>query len=269
MAKRPEEPKKGAPEWMTTFSDLMNLLLCFFVLLFSMSSVDVEKFELVVASLQSSFSILPSGGASIGDGMMVSSGVSQLPMLDIYYNQMANSESETEQEGEKELKEEYQENALAESEEMAEHIEKLAEQYGIQDQVEIDFNAEYVLINLNGTLLFDSGKSELKAEANPLIEKIGRILQSYNENMIEVESHTDNVPISTVKYKDNNVLSMFRALTVADFLREVTTITPSHIKSSGRGEYVPIADNSTPEGRARNRRVEIKIYNTYYSELSE
>lgn len=269
MAKRPEESKKGSPEWMTTFSDLMNLLLCFFVLLFSMSSVDVEKFELVVASLQSSFSILPSGGASIGDGMMISSGVSQLQMLDVYYNQMANSESETEQEEEKNLKEEYQENALAESEEMAEHIEKLAEQYGIQDQVEIDFNAEYVLINLNGTLLFDSGKSDLKAEANPLIEKIGKILQSYDKNIIDVEGHTDNVPISTAKYKDNNVLSMFRALTVADFLREVTTIDPSHIKSSGRGEYVPIADNATPEGRARNRRVEIKIYNTYYSDLSE
>ncbi len=270
MAKRgQDEPKKGSPEWMTTFSDLMNLLLTFFVLLFSMSSVDVEKFELVVASLQSSFSILPSGGASIGDGMMVSSGVSQLPMLDVYFNEMANSQAETEQEGEKELKEEYQENALAESEEMAEHIEKLAEQYGIQDQVEIDFNSEYVMINLNGTLLFDSGKSELKGEANPLIEKIGKILQSYNNNMIEVEGHTDNVPISTAKYKDNNVLSMFRALTVADFLREVTTINPSHIKSSGRGEYIPIADNSTPEGRARNRRVEIKIYNTYYSELSE
>lgn len=269
MAKRPEEPKKGSPEWMTTFSDLMNLLLCFFVLLFSMSSVDAQKFELVVASLQSSFSILPSGGASIGDGMMVSSGVSQLPMLDIYFNEMANSESDTEEEGEKDLKEEYQEKALAESEEMAEQIEKLAEQYGIQDQVEVEFNAEYVLLYLNGTLLFDSGKSELKAEANPLIEKIGKILQKYDKNMIEVEGHTDNVPISSAKYKDNNVLSMFRALTVADYLREVTTIEPSHIKSSGRGEYVPIADNSTPEGRARNRRVEIKIYNTYYSDLSE
>ena len=270
MAKRgQDEPPKGAPMWQCTFADLMNLLLCFFVLLFSMSSVDVEKFELVIASLQSSFSILPSGGASIGDGMMVSSGVSQLPMLDIYYNEMANSESETEEEGEKDLKEEYQENALAESEEMAEHIEKLAEQYGIQDQVEVDFNAEYVLLNLSGTLLFDSGKSELKAEAMPLIEKIGKILQSYDENMIEIEGHTDNVPISSAKYKDNNVLSMFRALTVADYIREVTTIEPSHIKSSGRGEYVPIADNSTPEGRARNRRVEIKIYNTYYSEITE
>ncbi len=269
MAKRPEEPPKGSPAWMATFSDLMNLLLCFFVLLFSMSSVDTEKFELVIASLQNSFSILPAGGSAIGDGMMVSSGVSQLPMLDIYYNEMANSAADKEEEGEKDLKEEYQENALAESEKMAEHLEELAERYGIQNQVEVEFNAEYVLLNLNGTLLFDSGKSELKAEANPLIEKIGKMLQSYDKNMIEVEGHTDNVPISSAKYKDNNVLSMYRALTVADYLREVTTIEPSHIKSSGRGEYVPIADNSTPEGRARNRRVEIKIYNTYYSELSE
>ena len=267
--KRPEEPKKGSPEWMTTFSDLMNLLLCFFVLLFSMSSVDVEKFELVVASLQSSFSILPNGGSAIGDGKMVSSGVSQLPMLDVYYNEMANTQAEKEQEGEKNLKEEYQENALAESEEMAEHIEKLAEQYGIQNQVEVDFNAEYVLLNLNGTLLFDSGKAELKSEAYPLVEKIGKILQSYNKNMIEIEGHTDNVPMSSGRYEDNNVLSMYRALTVADYIREITTLNPSHIKSSGRGEYVPIADNATPEGRARNRRVEIKIYNTYYSDISE
>ena len=129
--KRPEEPKPGAPGWMATFSDLMNLLLCFFVLLFSMSSVDVGKFELVVASLQSSFSILPAGGASIGKGKMISSGVNQLPMLDVYYNEMANTKAEEEKEGEQDLKEEYQQNAMAESEEMAEHIEKLAEQYGI------------------------------------------------------------------------------------------------------------------------------------------
>ena len=267
--KRQEEPPKGAPAWMTTFSDLMNLLLTFFVLLFSMSSVNQEQFELVIASLQSSFSILPSGGATIGDGEMVSSGISQLPLYDIYYNEAANSKSEEEEEGEKDLKEEFQENALAESEEMAETIEKLAEQYGIIDQIEVDFNAEYVMLNLSGTLLFDSGKSELKSEVYPLLDKVCRILQTYSKNMIEIEGHTDNVPISSAKYEDNNVLSMYRALTVADYIREITLISPSHIKSSGRGEYVPIADNSTPEGRARNRRVEIKIYNTYYSELSE
>ena len=78
MAKKlQEEPKKGAPAWQSTFSDLMNLLLCFFVLLFSMSTVDAEKFEMVIASLQSSMSILPAGGSAIGDGNMVSAGVNQ------------------------------------------------------------------------------------------------------------------------------------------------------------------------------------------------
>ena len=80
-----EDPPKGSAPWMNTFADLMNLLLCFFVLLFSMSTVDAEKFEMVIASLQSSFSILPSGGASIGDGQMISAGVSQLELLDEYY----------------------------------------------------------------------------------------------------------------------------------------------------------------------------------------
>ena len=142
-------------------------------------------------------------------------------------------------------------------------------QYGIQDQVEIDFNAEYVLLNLNGAVLFDSGKSEIKSEAYPLMDKIGKILQSYQQNMIEIEGHTDNVPFThSSKYENNDVLSMYRALYVADYMRDITTIEPSHIKSSGRGEYVPIADNSTPEGRARNRRVEIKIYNSYYSEIN-
>ena len=267
--KKQEEAPKGAPAWMATFSDLMNLLLTFFVLLFSMSSVNQEQFELVIASLQSSFNILPNGGSTIGDGEMVSSGISQLPLFDIYYNEAANTKSEEEQEEEKELKDEYKENALAESEQMAETIEDLAEQYGVADFVEIDFNAEYVLLNLSGTLLFDSGKAELKSEVLPLVDKVGRILQTYSKNMIEIEGHTDNVPIHSSKYESNNVLSMYRALNVADYIRNITSISPSHIKSSGRGEYVPIADNTTPEGRARNRRVEIKIYNTYYSELSD
>ena len=92
--KRQEDPPAGSPAWMATFSDLMNLLLCFFVLLFSMSTVDAEKFQMVIASLQSSVSILPAGGASIGDGELVSSGVRQLEFLDNYYKELANSESQ-------------------------------------------------------------------------------------------------------------------------------------------------------------------------------
>ena len=267
--KKQADAPKGSPAWMNTFADLMNLLLCFFVLLFSMSTVDAEKFEKVIASLQSTFSVLPNGGASIGDGELISAGVSQLEMFAIYYNDMANTNSDDASEEEKDVVEAYEEQALAESEEMAEQIEAAIERYGIQDQVEVDFNAEYVMINMNGALLFDSGKSELRAEAYPLIDKLGKIITTYDKNIIEVEGHTDNVPIHSAKYADNNVLSMFRALTVADYLREITTVKPGHIKSSGRGEYVPIADNSTPEGRARNRRVEIKIYNSYNSDLGE
>ena len=93
--KRPEDPPKGAPAWQSTFSDLMNLLLCFFVLLFSMSTVDAEKFQLVIASLSSSISIMPAGGTSIGDGKLIGAGVSQLEFLDKYYNDLANSKSHT------------------------------------------------------------------------------------------------------------------------------------------------------------------------------
>lgn len=270
--KKREEAPKGSPAWMTTFSDLMNLLLCFFVLLFSMSTVDAQKFEMIVASMQSSFSILPSGGSSVGEGQMVSAGVSQLELLDNYYKEDTNSDSETENENDTQnnqsqqsVEEAYQEQALAESEEMAEEIEKMAEAGGVQDQVEVDFNAQYVLLTLNGALLFDSGSSDIREDAYPLVDKIGAILNNYNQNIIEIEGHTDNVPISGGKYENNNVLSMYRALTVADYIREITSLNPGLIKSSGRGDYVPVADNSTPEGRARNRRVEIKIYNSYNS----
>ena len=90
MAKnrRQEEAPKGSPAWMATFSDLMNLLLCFFVLLFSMSSVDEAKYEELVVSLSNSFSIFDGGGSAIGEGVLISSGVSQLNELDDYMNDM-------------------------------------------------------------------------------------------------------------------------------------------------------------------------------------
>ncbi len=268
MARRKEDPPKGSPAWMNTFAGLMNLLLCFFVMLFSMSSVNEEKFEKVIASFQSTFSILPGGGASIGEGELISSGISQLENFDSYYNQQLSSQSDGQTEEEKDITEAYEQQELEESEDMAQQLENALSQYGIQDDVEVDFNAEYVTLNMNGALLFDSASAELRDEAYPLVNKLGKILVTYDNNIIEVEGHTDNVPIHSSKYEDNNVLSMYRALAVANYLRDTTTLDPAYIKSSGRGEYVPIADNATPEGRARNRRVEIKIYNSYNSNVS-
>ena len=98
MAKRKEDtPKPGAPAWQTTFGDLMNLLLCFFVLLFSMSTVDAQKFQMIAASFSDTFSIFSAGASAIGDGVLISNGVSQLNELDQYINstgKTAESESE-------------------------------------------------------------------------------------------------------------------------------------------------------------------------------
>ena len=268
MARRKEDPPKGSPAWMNTFADLMNLLLCFFVMLFSMSSVNEEKFEKVIASFQSTFSILPGGGASIGEGELISSGISQLENFDSYYNQQLSSQSDGQTEEEKDITEAYEQQELEESEDMAQQLENALSQYGIQDDVEVDFNAEYVTLNMNGALLFDSASAELRDEAYPLVNKLGKILVTYDNNIIEVEGHTDNVPIHSSKYEDNNVLSMYRALAVANYLRDTPPREPPYIQSSGRGEHVPMAENATPEGRARNRRVEIKIYNSYNSNVS-
>lgn len=287
-----EDPPKGSPAWMATFSDLMNLLLCFFVLLFSMSSVDAAKYEQVVQSLHQAFSILPSsggGGSTVTNGIMISSGISQLPNYTEYFgdslskgdgedeiNAGETDETKSQMEAIEEAVaqaqasalEDYEQEQLNESEQMAEQIEALATQYGIQDQIEVDFNGQYVRITLNGSLLFDSGSAELVPEALPLVENVSKLLNIYTSNVIDVEGYTDNVPIRSAKYEDNDVLSMYRALYVANRIREYATdVNPANIVSTGRGAYSPVADNSTPEGRARNRRVEIKIYNSYNSNV--
>jgi chemotaxis protein MotB len=257
---------------MATFSDLMNLLLCFFVLLFSMSNVDAEKLQEVVASMQNTISILPGGSSAIGDGQMISAGVRQLEFLDNYYNELANSAAEDtdmSSDGKQSISEAYEEQGLQESEQMAESIQAAIERSGLGDEVEIDFNAEYVQLNLSGAILFESGKADLITDAIPIIDKIGKILETYDKNIIEVEGHTDNVPIHSAKYENNEVLSMYRALAVTERLRDKTSINAKYIKFAGRGDYVPVADNNTAEGRARNRRVEIKVYNTYNSDVGD
>ncbi len=276
MAKRKvEESGGGEASWLNTFADLMNLLLCFFVLLFAMSTVDAEKWEQLINSMQkSSFSILTSGGASVGEGMMIATGISQLEMLDDYFKEESNSsdeeetepkDKETEPTAEEELKEEYEAAGLKESEEMAEQIEEMLAKRQIDNQAEVDVNAQFVRITLSGALLFDSAESKIREDALPLVDKLSMILANYNSNQIEIEGHTDNVPISNAKYENNDVLSAYRAFAVKDYILEHTALEAGKIYAAGCGEYNPVADNSTPEGRARNRRVEIKIYNSYNS----
>jgi len=266
MARKQEDPPIGAPAWMATFSDLMNLLLCFFVLLFSMSTVDAEKFQQIAASLASTFSVLPQGGSTFEDeGVLISSGASQLNELSEYYNSVGlNTSGEVSSEVE-DAKQELEKEGLAESEKMAEKIEAGLNEKNLGDVVEVTATSKYVVLNMNGAILFDNAKSELKPEAVSIIDRVGDVIIEYDKNLITIEGHTDNIPIHTSKYPNNMMLSLYRAYSVYDYFVGEKNFTESSLISSGRGEAVPIASNSTAEGRAQNRRVEIKIYNSLNS----
>lgn len=260
MAKmREEEPPKGAPAWQSTFADLMNLLLCFFVMLFAMSDVDKQKFEELAASFNDSYSIFSGGAQSIGDGILISNGVSQLNELDDYMFSMGKAADSNTQE---DKWEEILQEQLNESESLSEIVEEVLEEQKLDESVDVDFTSQYVSLTLNGALLFDSGSDNIKEDAKPVLDKIGMILRKYGKSIIEIEGHTDNVPIHNAKFEDNDELSSARALSVFDYLVENAGLDPAMVKHTGRGEYVPVADNSTPEGRTQNRRVEIKIYHT-------
>lgn len=289
--KKEEEVKKGLDEWMGTFSDMMTLLMCFFVMLFAMSSIDAAKFEEVARSFQSTFSVFKGGAQAVGDGILVSMGVSQLNQLDEFVNstgKTAESDSDVtdfqestsaaaqavaekaEELGlsQAEINElqaalaELEEEKLQLSEELAEMIEEGLAESMMTEIVDVEFNADYVLLTLDGAFLFDSGRADLKEEAIPVLNKIGVLLTKYAESVIEIEGHTDSVPLNGGRYENNDVLSSYRALTVFNYIKDHSSVDPGMMKHSGRGEYMPIADNSTPEGRAKNRRVEIKIYNS-------
>lgn len=270
MAKRKEDtPAPGAPAWTTTFGDLMNLLLCFYVLLFSISTLDKDKFYEVAQSFSQSFSIFSGGATSIGEGILISNGVSQLNELDQYINstgKMAEGEGENAGKGEFEKAVEVVEQTqLEKSEELAEKIGESLEEGNLTGTINIEVTAQYVQLTLRGALLFDSGRAEIRSDALPVLDKVGVILENYAGGIIEIEGHTDNVPVSGSRYADNSELSCARALSAFNYFLETTNLEPSSIKYAGRGEYVPVADNSTEAGRARNRRIEIRIYHDYSS----
>ncbi len=314
MAKRKQEESGGggSPAWMATFSDLMNLLLCFFVLLFSMSSVDANKWEQVVASMSSAFSVFSSGSTSIGNGSLVGIGTSQLSNLDEYYSSLgqtskddgedpkdtsqdrpvegesdsqgnegdistgtgnkvddnAGGASEDTSEGGKTLMDQLAAMGRVETEEMLDNISERTELYNIDGMLEVsmDGQGKYVEITLSGSMLFETGSAELQNSCLPLLSKVGDILKVYSGHNIDIIGHTDNVPMKSSKYADNDILSSARAISAAQYLVKEKGIDVNRLSWTGRGEYEPVASNATADGRARNRRIEIRIYNSYNSD---
>lgn len=318
--KKPEEGK-AFPLWQSTFSDLMNLLLCFFVLLFSMSSVDSAKYDQLVQSLNSTFSIMAGGAQSQDMGILISSGISQLNQLNQYYTNLG-AENTSNEDGHKggsgksnqgnsddpdstatasggtinndnssgsainsntasgaavttgsaisqeasteSAIAEYQRELQAAAEANYDKVSELMELYKLDENADINMDSmyNYVGININGAFLFDSGSADLKPGADKILKKAARILKSFKGSTIVIEGHTDNVPQTDIyRYKNNLWLSSARACTVLEYLVNEGGLDASTMSASGKGEYDPIASNKTAEGRQKNRRVEIKIYN--------
>ena len=264
------------------------------VLLFASSTMDEGKIQQIAASVQNvSFSIFNQTSQMLQNGEMVSGGVTQLEGVQSLMEEVGKavdstdgddskanedsegknpesteagqpSDAETTEQGNMtldQLQNQMEEAGLEQSKEMYQEISTALESYTIDERVQMDYNYQYVELDMNGALLFDTGKAELKEDSYAFMQKIGSVLETYKDSIIEIEGHTDNVPIHNSKYESNRYLSTARATNVYEYLMEHSNLVDANMKVAGYGESHPVASNDTPEGRARNRRVVIKIYN--------
>jgi chemotaxis protein MotB len=222
----------GNGDWITTYSDLVTLLLCFFVLLFSFSEIDARKFEAIVKSFQGSAGVLDMG-KTIDEDRYISQALSSDKLF------MDQIEAESLEKLHMKLDEYIKENNL-------------------EATIVLGVEERGLLIRFTDQVLFDSGKAVIKPEAIPIMLNIGEILMT-NNRFIRVEGHTDNVPISTLLYPSNWELSTSRAVNVVKFFLEEVGIAPARLSAAGYGEYHPIAYNDSYENRQKNRRVDVVI----------
>ncbi len=227
MKKQQEEECKGAPAWMATFSDMVTLLMVFFIMILSYSTIELEKFRGAISSMKGALGIL--------DNM----------------KNKATPEQRTSIEGREHYKEQVQR--------QVKDIKKVLEQEGVADQVQVEADGSGIHIRLGDNIMFDVGKAELKPSAFPILNAIANMVHGKQFKEIFVEGHTDNVPIHTAKYPTNWELSTARALSVVRYLHYVEGIDASRLAAVGYGEYRPLVPNTTPQNRAKNRRVEIYI----------
>lgn len=246
--RKQDEEKKGSPAWMATYGDMVTLLLVFFVMLFAMSTIDIVKFEKIIQSIQGSISINYQGEA-ITDEELITDG---------------NIMEQQRQEMLDELQEREQQRDIEDMEKIYLQISAYIEQNHLGDAVEITKEKPGILIRFTDNVLYDSGKADLKVEAKNILTNIAAIFEEFDKN-IRVEGHTDNVPIHNEEFDSNWELSGQRAANVVKYFIEENNISPKRLSFSGYGEYHPVADNATPEGRQKNRRVDVVILRDYVS----
>lgn len=222
-------------EWLGTYSDCVTLLLTFFVLLYSMSSVDAEK----VKAISQAFSIM-SGQA--GNSFLE---------YDLYQGSQPIIGGESKIENTVETDEDGNET-------MYKTVKDFLSENQLNSAVDVTEDEKGVMLKVKDNILFESGQATLIAESQQVLDKINTLISTL-PNSIIIEGHTDNVPISNSKYASNWELSTERAVTVVRYFIEKNNQDPSRFSAAGYGEYRPDVENTSDENKAKNRRVNILI----------
>ncbi len=230
---RDKKKDDGAPAWMVTYSDLMTLLLVFFVLIYSFSILDIQKFQAFIASFQ-------------GTGIL-DRGAQPLENISSAKRQSAKLEHEIGDIGEG-----------AKLLEVYTVIQTFLNQNDLGDSLSVRYEQRGVTLDIKEKVLFDSGKADLKPQAKTILTQLAKLFAKL-PNQITVEGHTDNRSINTVEFPSNWELSAARSARVVRFFVEKNDLDPEQFVVVGFGEYHPVASNKTAAGRAKNRRVLIVI----------
>ncbi|WPL15786.1 Chemotaxis protein MotB [Thiorhodovibrio winogradskyi] len=247
-------PPPGAPAWMATFADLMSLLLCFFVLLLSFSEMDVHKYKQIAGSMKMAFGVqrevdvqaIPMGTTVISPDF---SPGKPTPTLAQELRQQTTDETKT-QLGPDQMRKELE----AAAQEIAAALQQEIE----QGLIDVEVVGEEILIRIREKGSFASGSARLQDSFFPILDKIAETL-SATEGSLIVAGHTDNMPINTLQFPSNWVLSAARAAAVVHQITEVQPELAERMQIRAHGDTRPVATNDTFEGRAENRRVEIVI----------
>ena len=251
----------GAPAWVLTFADLMSLLLAFFVLLFSFSEMDKQKFKELSGSMRDAFGVqreVPAFKPPIGTSIIARdfSPGRPTPTVENQVRQQAVNEMRI-----------YAEMAIDESEriskeELEADLQKVKRHLDIEIRdgfVEVDDDGERVItIRIKEMGSFPSGSAELNNDFKPVINKIAELVGDIGGHVV-IAGHTDNLPISTSRFRSNWDLSSARAATVLESIAERSGQPAEHFRLAGHADTRPLDTNSTAEGRARNRRVELRL----------
>ena len=241
--KKAHEKEANHERWLVSYADLITLLFAVFVTLYAMSQTDKKKIEEVVESMRDSFGYSKSSPAS-KPSVIEAGTMSIIPSMRKL--SQAPKHGSRSKGGEKDFR------ATKVS------IEAYLMKVGAQEKVSVSVNQRGLVVSLKEAGFFDSGSATLKQSSYTLLNDVAESLSGYS-NGIRVEGHTDNVPISTAVFPSNWELSASRATSVVQYLTKQDDFDPANVSATGYGEYRPVADNSTDEGRRKNRRVDLVL----------